>query len=59
MSILDDITSTFTERLRFPDPRPLHAVLGAVAGTYFKGRKPVWLLVVGASSSGKTPVLLV
>jgi len=42
--------------LHFPNPDPLYVVLSAIAGNMVKG-DPVWLMLVGPSSCGKTEIL--
>lgn len=42
--------------IHMPDPEALYVTLGAMAGNMMSG-KPVWLLLVGASGSGKTLLL--
>jgi hypothetical protein len=53
---LDEVVEIFQQNLYLPDPTVLYAVLGAVAANRLDG-DPVWLLVVGPPSSGKTEVL--
>src|SRR5262249_52962698 len=48
--------ATFSGWLYLPDPDLIYAVLATVAANYSAG-DPLWLLVVGASSGGKTEVL--
>jgi len=52
----DDYVTMFQERLWFPDPYPLLAVAGAIAANRIPG-EPVWVCVVGPSSSGKNALL--
>lgn len=54
---LDDVLETFRRWLYLPDPGALYVTLGTVAANRMPG-DPVWLLLVAASSSGKTEVLL-
>ncbi len=42
--------------LHFPDPAPLYATMGAVAANMMPG-PPVWLMLIGPPSSGKTVLL--
>jgi hypothetical protein len=53
---LEKVVSVFQQNLYLPDPTVLYAVLGAVAANRLEG-DPVWLLIVGPPSSGKTEVL--
>ena len=53
---LDDYVAIPQERLWLPDPYPLLATAGTVAANRIDG-EPVWLVVVGPSSSGKTMLL--
>ena len=46
----------FRRWLHLPDPAALYAVLGAVAANRLPG-DPVWLLLVGSPSSGKSEIL--
>ena len=56
MTNLDLLLETFRERLYLPDPDPLLALLGVVAGNRMEG-DPLWLLLVAPPSSGKTELL--
>ena len=42
--------------LYFPEPDPLYVVLGTLAGNMMKGN-PIWMMLVGSPSSGRTLVL--
>jgi len=53
---LADTVTTFRRWLHLPDPDSLYAVLGAVAANRLQG-DPVWLLLVGGSSWGKSEIL--
>jgi hypothetical protein len=53
---LEEVVTTFQQNLFLPDPTILYVVAGAVAANQLDG-DPVWLLVVGPPSSGKTEVL--
>ena len=53
---LEEVVSIFKSSLFLPDPTILYVVAGAVAANQLDG-DPVWLLVVGPPSSGKTEVL--
>jgi len=54
---LDAVMATFNRWLFLPDPGLIYAVLGTLAANRMSG-DPVWLMLVGASSSGKTEGLL-
>jgi hypothetical protein len=53
---LDDVVATFRKWLHLPDPGALYVTLAAVIANRLPG-DPVWLLLVAASSSGKTEIL--
>lgn len=53
---LGDIVALFGEHLWLPDLAPLYATLGAVVAGQLPG-PPVWLLLIGPPSSGKTVLL--
>jgi hypothetical protein len=53
---LDEIIATFQRWLYLPEPGPLYAALGTVAANLMAG-DPVWTMLVGASSGGKTEIL--
>ncbi len=53
---LATVVTTFQRWLYLPDPTPLLGVLGVVAANLMPG-DPVWLLLVGAPSGGKTELL--
>lgn len=50
------LANRFQDHLYFPDPSPLYALMGAVAGNMLPGN-PVWLMMVGPPSCGKTELL--
>jgi hypothetical protein len=54
---LNDVVSTFRKWLYLPDPGALYIALATVVANRLPG-DPIWLLLVGASSSGKTEVLV-
>ena len=56
-TIAHQLAAEIQDYLHFPDPGPLYVTLGAIAANMMCGR-PVWLMLVGASSSGKTEVLM-
>jgi DNA-binding transcriptional ArsR family regulator len=53
---LADVVGTFRKWLYLPDPGALYIALATVAANRLSG-DPVWLLLVGASSCGKTEIL--
>jgi hypothetical protein len=53
---LATVITTFRKWLYLPDAMPLLATLGTVAANLMKG-DPVWLLLVGGASGGKTELL--
>jgi hypothetical protein len=53
---IDDLIATFREHLYLPDPSPVQIVVGTVVANLLSG-DPVWLLLVGPPSSGKTELL--
>src|ERR1700751_3768893 len=55
-STLDHTVGVFRRWLHLPDAAALLAVLGAVAANRLDG-DPVWLLLVGSPSSGKSEIL--
>jgi hypothetical protein len=54
---LEDVVATFRRWLHLPDPGALYVALATVVANRLPG-DPIWLLLVGASSSGKTEVLV-
>ena len=54
---LDDVVAVFRRYLHLPDPCAVFAVLGAYAANRMEG-DPVWILIIGPASGGKTEVLL-
>ncbi len=54
---LEEVVETFRRWLHLPDPGMLYVTLAAVVANRLPG-DPTWLLLVGASSSGKTEVLV-
>src|SRR6266540_1120167 len=50
------LTKAFQARLHLPDLGAVHATLGAVAANRMRG-DPVWMLLVGPPSSGKTELV--
>ena len=53
---LDTLIAKFREHLWLPDPTPLLIMLAAVVANHLPG-DPVWVLLVGPPSSGKTELL--
>lgn len=51
-----DVVCDFQDRLYMPDPGLVHVTLGAYAANLLAG-SPLWLLLVGPPSSGKTDIL--
>jgi hypothetical protein len=54
---LDQVIATFNRWLFLPDPGLIHVVLATVAANRMAG-DPVWLMLVGPPSSGKTEALV-
>jgi hypothetical protein len=52
-STIADVTAAFQRWLHLPDPGALHVTLGTVAANRMDS-DPLWLLIVGSSSGGKT-----
>jgi hypothetical protein len=50
------VIAQFQEYLHLPDPTPLLVTLATVAANRMPG-DPIWLLLIGASGSGKTEIL--
>jgi len=55
-SPLATVVDTYRNWLHFPDPAPIFAALGVAAGHMLPG-SPVWLMLVGQASCGKTEVI--
>jgi hypothetical protein len=53
---LSYVVSVFQDHLFMPDPLPLYSVLGMIAANLIEG-DPIWLMLVGSSSSGKTELI--
>lgn len=53
---LDNCLRVFEQKLHFTNPSPLFVLLGTIAANYFKGN-PVWLMLVGPPSCGKSLLL--
>jgi len=54
---LEEVVAEFRTWLHLPDPGALYVALATVAANRMPG-DPVWLLLVAASSSGKTEILV-
>jgi hypothetical protein len=54
---LSGVVETFQRWLYLPDPGALYVALATVVANRLPG-DPIWLLLVGASSSGKTEILV-
>lgn len=57
MTSIHDVVTVFRKWLYLPSLIPLYAALGTAAGNRLQG-EPVWLMLVGAPSSGKTELLM-
>lgn len=55
-TLIHELARRVGEYIYFPDPMPLYMVLGVLAANMLKG-VPVWVMVVGPSSGGKTLAL--
>lgn len=55
-SALDHAVNIFRDYLHFPDPAPLYATLGCIAGNMMRG-SPIWLMLVGAPSNIKSTLV--
>jgi hypothetical protein len=51
---LADVEGVFGRWLHTPDLGLVHVQLGAMAGNLIEGTDPVWLMLIGGSSWGKT-----
>jgi hypothetical protein len=54
--VVDECVRVFRSHLHMPDCSPVFAALGAVAANYLVG-DPIWLMLVGAPSTGKTVIV--
>jgi len=54
---LDLVLAEYRKSLEIPDPSQIHAMLGTIAANMTKGEKPVWLVIIGPPSSGKSDPL--
>jgi hypothetical protein len=57
LTSIHDVVTVFRKWLYLPSLIPLYAALGTAAGNRLQG-EPVWLMLVGAPSSGKTELLM-
>lgn len=55
-SPISTVIETYRNWLHFPDPAPVFAALGVAAGHLLPG-SPVWLMLIGQASCGKTTVI--
>jgi hypothetical protein len=55
-SSIDWLVTQFRESLHLEDPGPLYILMGAIAANLMEG-DPVWLMLVGPASAGKTELL--
>lgn len=55
-SLIHTLASRIQDYIYFPVPDPLYVVLGTVAANMMKG-SPVWVVLIGAPSSGRTILL--
>jgi len=53
---LQQLLDLFQSRYYLPDPAPLELALGTVVATRMPLHQPVWVLLVGPPSSGKTAI---
>jgi hypothetical protein len=56
LSPIHRLASSLQDYLHFPDPYPLYALIAALVGNYAEGR-PIWLMLVGPPSCGKSELL--
>lgn len=47
----------FQDHLFLPDPFPLYALMGSLVANYIESRSPLWLVMVGPPSCGKSELL--
>lgn len=55
-SLIHDLATRIQEHIHFPIPDPLYISLGVLAANMTKG-KPLWLMLIGVPSSGRTLIL--
>lgn len=56
VSPIERLAGAFRNHLHLPDPAPLYALMGTVAANMIEGT-PVWLMMVGPPSCGKSELL--
>src|ERR1700744_1389520 len=56
VSPIHRLAAKFQTYLHFPDPTPLYVTMGMLAGNMHEGT-PVWMMLIGSSSCGKTALL--
>jgi hypothetical protein len=56
--LLAEVEVVVRHHLDLPDPAPLHVVLAAVIANRMEKGEPVWLVILGGSSRGKTELLM-
>jgi energy-coupling factor transporter ATP-binding protein EcfA2 len=56
-AMLEKILSEMRKTAHLPSPLPLYATLGSLIGNYLVDKDPVWMMLVGASGSGKSMML--
>jgi primase-like protein len=57
-SDLEEVVATYRRWLNMPDPVPLYVALAAVLANRMEEGDPLWLMIVGGSSRGKTEILV-
>lgn len=56
-TMLDRVLVEFRKVLDMPDPSQIYTMLGAMAANRLKNEPPVWLIIIGPPSSGKSEPL--
>lgn len=56
LSPIHRLASRLQDYLHFPDPYPLYVLIGSLVANYAEGR-PVWLMMIGPPSCGKSELL--
>lgn len=54
---LDRVVEEYRKALDMPDPAQIHAVFGTIAANLIRDAAPVWLVIIGPPSSGKSDPL--
>src|SRR3990167_7670461 len=54
---MNEIKQRFQELFYFEDTAVLDLVFATVISTYVKSMKPIWLLIIGPSSGGKSEII--